>query len=43
MGALGVEKVDAVLGLLDIDGVLVGAVLEDELLEVEEGALVGRP
>lgn len=36
----GVEKVETVLDLLDTDRVLVGVVLQDELLEVEEGALV---
>lgn len=35
-----VEKVETVLDFFDGDGVLVGAVLEDELFEVEEGTLV---
>jgi hypothetical protein len=32
----GVEKVESILGFFDSDRVLVGAVFEDELLEVEE-------
>lgn len=40
MGSLGVVKVQAILGLLDVDGVLVSTVLEDELLKVEEGTLM---
>lgn len=37
---LGKVEVYAVVHLLNVDGVLVGAMLEDELLEVEESALV---
>jgi hypothetical protein len=36
----GVEEVEAVFYLADGEGIAVGAVLEDELLEEEKGALV---
>jgi len=36
------EKVDTVVHLLDIDGVLVRAVLQNRLLEVQKGPLVGH-
>lgn len=36
----GVEEVESVLDLSDRDGILVGVVLEDELLEVQESTLV---
>ncbi|KAI6759461.1 hypothetical protein HG530_010141 [Fusarium avenaceum] len=37
---LGEEKVDTILGLPDVEGVLVCAVLHDELLEEQESSLV---
>lgn len=40
VAAVAEVEVEAVGHLLDADGVGVGAVLEDELLEVQEGALV---
>jgi hypothetical protein len=40
VAALAIEKVEPVARLLDGDGVLLDAVLEDELLEEEEGPLV---
>lgn len=39
--ASGEEKVDAFVDLLDVDGVSVCLMLENELLEVEESSLVG--
>ena len=37
---LGEEKVDTVLGLLDVEGIPMGAVLHDQLLEEQKGSLV---
>lgn len=39
--AVGEHEIDPLLGLLDPYGLVGGLVLEDELLEVEEGAAVG--
>lgn len=39
--ALGVEKVKTIALLVDVRAVLVGVVLKDELLEEQEGTLVG--
>lgn len=36
----GVEEVESIFDLGDRDGILVGVVLEDELLEVQESTLV---
>lgn len=41
MIALCVEEVETVFGLADVDGIAVGVVFKDQLLEVEEGAFVG--
>lgn len=41
MVSLGVEEIQAIFGLFDINGVLVSGVFEYELLEIEEGAFVG--
>lgn len=38
--SLAEEEVDARVDFFDVDGVFVGAVLEDELFEIEEGAFV---
>ena len=40
MASRAVEEVETIAHLLDGDGVFLCVVLEDELLEVEEGALV---
>ena len=41
MASRAVEEVETIAHLLDGDGVLLGSVLEDKLLEEEEGPLVG--
>lgn len=38
---LGEEEIQTVLGFLDVHGILVGAVLQDQLLQVQESTLVG--
>ena len=38
---LGEEEIQTVLRFLDVHGILVGAVLQNQLLQVQEGTLVG--
>lgn len=40
MGSLSIIEVETIFALRDVDGILVSTVLQDELLEVQEGSLV---